>query len=212
MKKILPSVLLAGALLVSFTDAAQAAVYNAARDERGSFLRSRSGECVRTRSVAHSDPCRVPPAPLMAAVPIFRTALHEDSRAVYFGFDDTALTPAAMYKLDRLAETLKHSRDIRRAEIIGQADKMGDETYNRKLSAQRAHAVQEYLNARGYWNTSVTLVRGIGSSAAIMDCSAYKNRAQKIQCNGEDRKVMVDVVYGLTEQGTAYVPVPSSTF
>jgi outer membrane protein OmpA-like peptidoglycan-associated protein len=200
MKKILPSLLLAGALLVSFTDTAQA-VYNAARDERGGFLRSRSGECVRTRSVAATDLCRAPAEkPLMAAVPVFRTVFHQDSRTVYFGFDDATLTPAAMYKLDRLAEVLKHSGDIRRAEIIGQADKMGDEQYNRVLSGQRARAVENYLNARGYWNTSVTLVRGIGSSSAIMDCSAYETRTQQIQCNGEDRKTVVEVVYGLTEQ------------
>jgi outer membrane protein OmpA-like peptidoglycan-associated protein len=211
MKKIFAPVLLAGALLVCFSDLAQAETFNAVRDERKSFVRSRSGECVRTRWAAATDLCRHPeaPKPLLAAAPIFRTVFHEDTRSVYFDFDDATLTPAAMYKLDRLAETLKYSKDIRRAEIIGMTDKMGDERHNMQLSGKRARAVEDYLNARGYWNTSVTLLRGVGSSAAIMDCSQYGNRGQRIQCNSEDRKTVVNVVYGLNEQTYTTVPMPS---
>jgi outer membrane protein OmpA-like peptidoglycan-associated protein len=200
-KLILPSVLLAGGLLVAFSGAAVAKdTYSTIKGKFNEEPRvsSFTGECVKTRWSNLFDPCMgtpPPPQPLLAAVPAFRTVVHKDMRTVHFEFDDETLTPSARRKLDQLASTLKNAKDIQSAEIVGQADKMGEEGHNNALSMRRAKAVENYLNSRGYLNTAVTQVSGVGSAEARMNCDANQALSERIACNAEDRKTVINVVY-----------------
>jgi outer membrane protein OmpA-like peptidoglycan-associated protein len=207
MKKILfNSVLAAGGLLLCFSDAALAK--DTYTTNKGLFnqhprVSSFTGECVKTRASNLFDKCTgTPPAPepLLAAVPTFRTVVRQDMRTVHFAFDDATLSPDAKQKLDQLVSTLKGSKDIQRAEIVGEADKIGEEGHNVNLSMQRARAVERYMNSRGYLNTAVTQVSGIGSSAARMNCSPSEAWSEQIACNAEDRKTSINVVYTKDEQ------------
>jgi outer membrane protein OmpA-like peptidoglycan-associated protein len=207
MKKILfHSVLAAGGLLLCFSDGALAKdtyTTNKALFNQEPRVSSFTGECVKTRGSNLFDKCTgTPPAPqpLLAAVPAFRTVVRQDMRTVHFSFDDATLSPDARQKLDQLASTLRSAKDIQRAEIVGHTDKMGEEGHNNALSMQRAKAVERYLNSRGYLNTAVVEVSGIGSSAARMNCSPSESFNERIACNAEDRKTSINVVYTKDEQ------------
>lgn len=203
-----------GALLAFSSIPASATVKDAVRNERGSAIHSRSGNCVRTRWDEGSDVCaakaaepapapapapKIVEAPRLAPVPppapIKKTVLKEEQATIYFDFDDAALTPESEAKLDALAGLLKQAKDIQRVDIVGYADKMGGSTHNIKLSERRAQAVEARLHESHYMNTSVAKVRGVGSSQAKAACSQHKNRARKIACQASDRKVVIEAVY-----------------
>ncbi len=65
-----------------------------------------------------------------------------------FEFNKAALLPAAYPMLNKLAETMKQNPDTR-WQIIGNTDAVGSESYNMKLSRERAQSVINYLVEHG---------------------------------------------------------------
>ena len=111
-------------------------------------------------------------------------------RMIYFGFDSAALTAQAKAKLDRIASAVKNTGTVISADIIGHADKIGNPTYNNKLSLRRAKAVQEYLAARGYVDTRVTTLTAKGESEPVTSgCGGDK------KCLQPDRRVEINFNY-----------------
>jgi outer membrane protein OmpA-like peptidoglycan-associated protein len=67
---------------------------------------------------------------------------------VPFAFDSATLPASAGGALTDLAEVL--ARDGRtRVTVVGHTDDVGPEDYNRRLSLERARAVEAYLRGRG---------------------------------------------------------------
>ncbi len=162
------------------------------RAESGQVVRSIAfGTCVRTKWDAGSNPCGTE----VASNTVTRTTLSEDEKTVYFGFDSARLTPESRTKLDSVARRLKDATDVKSANIVGYADRIGTSDYNVRLSEARAKAVKNYLSKRGYLNTNVVKVRGLGESGSVTSCDDSLPRDQKIACLSADRRVEVEVQY-----------------
>jgi len=66
---------------------------------------------------------------------------------IYFGFDESQLSPSAQSELSSLASCLKQiSMSLN---VEGHADERGTEEYNLQLSNRRAASVKRYLNTLG---------------------------------------------------------------
>lgn len=73
---------------------------------------------------------------------------------VFFDFNDYSLRSESALELDRLASFLKKNTG-RQIEISGHADNIGDDAYNKALSAKRAKSVKSYLVSKGVDSSSI---------------------------------------------------------
>lgn len=69
-------------------------------------------------------------------------------RNIFFDFDKSTIRSESEAELTRLYELLKENQDIK-VEISGHTDNRGDDSYNQKLSENRAKAVVDYLINKG---------------------------------------------------------------
>ncbi len=110
-------------------------------------------------------------------------AVKEDQRGMVVTFQGEALfktgqaklLPAAMIKLDQVAETLRGKE--RKIAIVGHTDSQGGSGhYNQDLSEKRAKAVQEYLVSKGIPGDLVRS-EGKGPSAPVAENGSIEGRA-----------------------------------
>lgn len=197
MKKITLGIF---ALALAFSMSAQAGDdHSAVMDKRGNPVLDMRDNCVRHDWDDGTDVCAPPPPPEPEPVaappppppPSPARELMADDRTVNFDFDSDKLDAEATAKLDNLAEVLKGSHDVKSAEIVGYADKIGNETYNMNLSKRRAEAVQNYLTSRGYINTSIAETSWFGESNPKVECTG----AGQIKCLRANRRVEVKVKF-----------------
>ena len=200
--KILASSALLAACIASPVWAGSLSTNHTVVDRNGHVVHSlANGSCVRSQWQAGSDECKpavkeekvvvTPPAP----PPAPKTVLSKDQSSVLFDFDSAQLTPAAQQNLDQVASTLGAAKDVRQADIVGYADRIGNSKYNVALSEKRAKAVAAYLNSKGYAHTNVTEVRGLGATNSKTQCSESLKREERITCLAQDRRVELEVVY-----------------
>lgn len=205
IKKLSLSVLGASAILLSSVSFAQAANQDTAIDRNTSVVVDSNGNCVLTKwDDEHHlcDPAAKPapaapaaPAPV-AVAPSPARQLTRDQRVVYFAYDKSDVDAASAATLDNLASALRSSNDVKRAHIVGYADPDGNAKYNEKLSAKRAHAVQDYMAGKGYLNTDVATTRGLGETDQFADCKdVQKNSKKRISCQQPDRRVEVEIEF-----------------
>ena len=85
------------------------------------------------------------------------------------------LLPAAMVKLDQVAQTLRGQE--RKIDVVGYADNQGGASqYNQDLSEKRAAAVKEYLIAKGI-PTDLIRSEGRGATQFVADNNTIEGRA-----------------------------------
>ncbi|NOU48052.1 MAG: OmpA family protein [Bacteroidales bacterium] len=92
----------------------------------------------------------------------------EFSSNILFGFDKSNLSYEAKTNLDKLVTVLNDYADTD-IELQGHTDNKGSDSYNRKLSVQRANAVSSYLNNEGIRGSRIA-IRGFGE-----DVPKYNN-------------------------------------
>ena len=190
--------LLCGVMLVS--SAAHAAPANkVAVDKADQVLTNTFGNCVRTKWDAQSDVC-APEAPkpepvVMTPPPAPAPVIDLDARTLYFEFDNARLTAQSVDKLNNLINILRNSSGVVSAKVIGYADEMGNEGYNRALSSKRASAAKAYLDRYLSIPTQVTVVQGLGESVSVTNCNGVKVREARIACLAADRRVEIEFKY-----------------
>jgi OOP family OmpA-OmpF porin len=152
-------------------------------------------DAVQTVSAPAPVVVAVPPAPIAAApapapAPIIeKVALQSD---VLFEFDKAELRPAGREELDKLAERIKDAQ-VESVLAVGHADRIGNERYNEKLSADRAEAVKQYLAQKGIEQNRVQ-AQGVGESQPVTGDQCKGTRGQKlISCLQPDRRVEIEV-------------------
>lgn len=96
--------------------------------------------------------------------------------SITFGFDSSELTPQAMSALDSVATVLNNYPDSK-INVTGHTDDIGSESYNLKLSDQRASSVSNYLTQRGV-NYARIAQQGMGKSMPKVPNTSEANRAQ----------------------------------
>jgi outer membrane protein OmpA-like peptidoglycan-associated protein len=84
----------------------------------------------------------------------------EFSSSILFGFDKSSLSSDAKSKLNKLIDVLKDYPDTN-IEVQGHTDSKGSESYNQKLSEERATIVSLYLIEKGVNNNRLS-INGFG--------------------------------------------------
>ncbi len=108
-----------------------------------------------------------------------------------FGKSDLSDMTAGREHLNHLSEKLQQMGKIKRLEVRGYTDYLGDGAYNQRLSQQRAETVKRYLRARG---VAVPIsAYGYGESYPKVSCPRTGNRAALIRCLAPNRRVEVEV-------------------
>jgi outer membrane protein OmpA-like peptidoglycan-associated protein len=94
---------------------------------------------------------------------------------VLFKTGKSDLKPAAMAKLDQIAEALKGKEQP--VVVYGYTDSVGTRDTNLTLSQNRAHSVRDYLVSKGVPQDLVT-AQGKGPDEPVADNSSLEGRAQ----------------------------------
>lgn len=181
MNLIKTSTVIAASAALLFAASASAKGHMMTKDfvdtKGGSAVVTKFGDCVITKWDAKGGEC---------------TSLTVEMRTVYFGFNSSALTPAAKTKLNALAKALK-SRNVSSVSIVGFADEIGTDSYNLRLSEKRANTVASYLRGKGIKVMGSSEVRGLGETSSQSDCADTKGKSLQA-CLWRDRRVEVEIV------------------
>ena len=94
---------------------------------------------------------------------------------INFETNSAQLTASSSVTLDAVTQTLNNYPEIY-AEVAGHTDSTGSDSYNTKLSEQRAAAVRTYLTSRGVSSSRLTS-KGYGENNPIADNSTKEGRA-----------------------------------
>ena len=94
-----------------------------------------------------------PPPPSLAESAAAAGALQN----VYFDFDKSALTPAAIAKLDKTAAWMQKTAEAK-VEIQGHCDERGTNEYNMALGERRANSAEKYLVNLGVSSDRISTV------------------------------------------------------
>jgi OmpA-OmpF porin, OOP family len=149
------------------------------------------------------------PTPLVTAPPppppiIEQISLSSD---VLFEFDKAELRPSGQQKLDEIADRLKGA-NVQLINMIGHADRIGNDNYNKQLSEKRAEAVKTYLSQKGVDQAKVR-AEGRGETQPVTgdQCKGVSG-AKLISCLQPDRRVDIEVRGERQVAGTP--PAPGS--
>lgn len=96
-------------------------------------------------------------------------------RNIFFETRKAELLPESHYELGRLVELLKNNPTLN-VELGGHTDNVGSDEANKKLSAERAKAVHDYLTANGIPVSRLTY-RGYGETRPVATNDTPEGRA-----------------------------------
>ncbi|MBR5894893.1 MAG: OmpA family protein [Akkermansia sp.] len=126
--------------------------------------------------------------------PIVKNPKGGDSLALFFGFNESDLTPRSLRQLQIVAELLKQTKG--KLNISGHTDDVGSEQYNLRLSERRAEAVKAALVAFGTEASQIT-THGLGKSQP------------RRTYNEEDSEQTVDIIRGENRRAEIYLDFES---
>jgi general secretion pathway protein A len=95
---------------------------------------------------------------------------------IFFPYNSNELTPEALAALDRIAEFLQASPNLK-AEIRGYTDSVGAVNYNVSVSAFRANSIKSYLTGKGV-NAANLTAQGLGPKNPIASNDTLEGREQ----------------------------------
>jgi len=184
-----------------FVQAEKAEAY--AVDDNGVVARNSTGLCWRTgywtpaMAIYECDPDLVKlPEKIVEApapIPITEPEKVSFSADALFDFDKAVLKSEGQQALDSFANNLQGvNYDLIIA--VGYTDRIGSETYNKKLSVRRAEAVKSYLVSRGI-NPDQIFTDGKGEANPVTGDTCKGTRATRdlINCLAPDRRVEIEV-------------------
>lgn len=186
-------------------------------DSSGMAVKDGSGDCVRSASgniIDECEPAPAPapvaapapapaPAPVVAPAPAPKPVMKPKPRVIVLNLNETGgsnfstgsavLSTKAKTHLAGFARKLKASGvNPARINIVGHTDSRGSESYNQKLSVQRANSVASYLAAQGL-NRGVMNVAGRGESQPVASnktkAGRAANRRVNISASGQRRVI-----------------------
>jgi OOP family OmpA-OmpF porin len=133
--------------------------------------------------VVVAPPPPAPPPPRFEKITLAATGL--------FAFNSATLT-LPQPRLDEIAAALAADATITDVDITGYADRLGKAQYNQQLSERRAHAVRDYLVAKGIASGRLKAY-GKGEANPLVVCTD-KKRAELIKCLEPNRRVEVEQI------------------
>jgi len=129
-------------------------------------------------------------APAPAPAPMRQVRLSADA---LFAFDRSGpadLLPEGQRQLQSLAQELR-GMDVERIEVVGHTDRLGPDSYNQRLSQQRAQTVREVLASHGVPQARI-VASGRGEHEPVVQCDQTV-RTDLIACLAPNRRVDVNV-------------------
>lgn len=120
--------------------------------------------------------------------PIVKNPKGGDSLALFFAFNESALTPRSIRQLQIVAELLKQSKG--KLNISGHTDDVGSEKYNQTLSERRADAVKEALVSFGVQAEQIT-THGLGKSQPRRTYASDASEQEVNYIRGENRRAEI---------------------
>lgn len=117
---------------------------------------------------------------------------------IFFDFGKSTLRPESVSELNRLVHLLNSFPYIL-IEIAGHADNIGDETYNRKLSEDRAQEVVNFLISNNISKDRLFFT-GYGSSQPLSDNSNAEGRQQNRRTEFRIREFQQSFNYELPQE------------
>jgi len=121
--------------------------------------------------------------------------LSREERTVYDEPGMATLSEEGKKRLNAMVVLLASESNISGVRIVGYADRLGNLSYNERLSQARAENVQHYLIARGLTKARLADIRWIGSQSPTTDCSDQLDRNDLVECLRQDRRVEIEVDY-----------------
>jgi len=109
--------------------------------------------------------------------------------------DAASITAAGRGELEKIASQVLAlpPESFARVTVVGHADPIGADAYNRKLSEARARTVADVLSQYGIARGLIHTV-GVGSAEPVVECPSAGRRAERIRCNAPNRRVEVNAV------------------
>jgi len=136
--------------------------------------------------VAINKCMEIVPPPVMEKITLSSDAL--------FAFGKATLNPAALTRLDKLAEDIhKMSNELEQIILVGHTDRLrsdGHPERNQILSEQRAESIKQYLVGKGV-SAEMIHASGAGSSQPVVECPSKLSKQKQIACLQPNRRVEI---------------------
>ena len=123
--------------------------------------------------------------PVIEKITLFSNAL--------FGFDVATLEPSALWRLNRLADSIRMANTLEEVVLIGHTDRLrsdGHQERNQLLSEQRAESIKQYLIGKGIPADKIK-ASGAGSTQPLVECSNNLSKAKQVICLQPNRRVEI---------------------
>lgn len=109
-----------------------------------------------------------------------------------FAFDSAVLSPRAPAVIDgKVLSVLNKEGSVDGIKVTGWTDRLGSDSYNKRLSMARAQAVKNYLASHGVAADSIFAI-GMGMAQPGTVCNEAERNAL-ITCLAPDRRVSIEI-------------------
>lgn len=117
------------------------------------------------------------------------------SASALFAFNSgTKILPFGEQEIAKIAnEAQQNNLNIKRIEVIGYTDPVGQNSYNQKLSLQRANTIKNVLVRNGMSTTPIQTIGRGSENLLVANCQNQhpNNKAKQNECNQPNRRVEV---------------------
>lgn len=131
------------------------------------------------------------PAPAKQAVKTTEKVIHTLDAGILFPFDSSVLSNEGKNAVSTIIKSSEKFEDPE-FDVYGYTDRLGSESYNSKLSQERADSVSAEFANQGV-NTKIAQGKGKSNPVTGDKCANIKSRKPLIDCLAEDRRVEVVV-------------------
>jgi len=116
------------------------------------------------------------PAPAMAPAPEVKEEIITTNK-IHFAFNKAIIRSESYRVIEEILAGIQGRPEVENVRIEGHTDSIGSDTYNQKLSEERANAVRTFLINKGYPADKLTAT-GMGKTTPIADNETKAGRAQ----------------------------------
>ncbi|MDA3055313.1 MULTISPECIES: OmpA family protein [unclassified Campylobacter] len=109
-----------------------------------------------------------------------------------FDFDKDIIKADGYEKIAQKANEID-KKMVQKVQVLGYADRLGDESYNQTLSQKRANAVKNELVKQGIPADAI-IVAGMGTTDQVVSCNGIKGAELK-ECLRPNRRVIIQTNY-----------------
>jgi OmpA-OmpF porin, OOP family len=162
-------------------------------------------EDMAAKAHTQADACKivpvVAPAVVSPPVPVPQVAVTKAvekfslSAGALFKFDkrnQADLLPQGKAEMDDMARRIKTVYvSVESIQLVGYTDRLGSDSYNQKLSEDRANTVKAYLPSQGV--NGAMSASGLGKANPVVQCEGKQATPQLTQCLQSNRRVEITV-------------------